>query len=46
LLTKGDELPVFAFTVRDGIDNFSVFDVSTACASVAGSFPRIPFRRT
>jgi len=30
LLTKGDELPVFAFTVRDGIDNFTVFDVSTA----------------
>ncbi len=30
LLTKGDELPVFAFSVRDGIDNFSVFDVSTA----------------
>ncbi|HUK96096.1 MAG TPA: glutamate decarboxylase [Gaiellaceae bacterium] len=30
LLTKGDELPVFAFTVKDGIDNFTVFDVSTA----------------
>jgi glutamate decarboxylase len=30
LLTKGDELPVFAFTVREGIDNFTVFDVSTA----------------
>jgi glutamate decarboxylase len=30
LLTKGDELPVFAFTVKDAIDNFTVFDVSTA----------------
>jgi len=30
LLTKGDELPVFAFTVKSGIDNFTVFDVSTA----------------
>jgi len=30
LLTKGDELPVFAFKVADGIDNFTVFDVSGA----------------
>jgi glutamate decarboxylase len=30
LLTKGDELPVFAFTVGEDIDNFTVFDVSTA----------------
>jgi glutamate decarboxylase len=30
LLTRGDELPVFAFRVADGIDNFSVFDVSNA----------------
>src|SRR5262249_9772302 len=30
LLTKGDELPVFAFTLEDGIDNFTVFDVSNA----------------
>jgi len=30
LLTHGDELPVFAFTLADGIDNFSVFDVSNA----------------
>jgi glutamate decarboxylase len=28
LLTDGSELPVFAFTVRDHIDTFSVFDVS------------------
>jgi glutamate decarboxylase len=30
LLTHGDELPVFAFTVRDDVENFSVFDVSNA----------------
>ena len=30
LLTKGDELPVFAFKVKDDVDNFSVFDVSNA----------------
>ena len=30
LLTRGDELPVFAFSLRDDIDNFSVFDVSRA----------------
>jgi glutamate decarboxylase len=30
LLTRGDELPVFAFTVAPEIDNFTVFDVSNA----------------
>lgn len=30
LLTRGDELPVFAFKLRDDVDNFSVFDVSNA----------------
>jgi glutamate decarboxylase len=30
LITRGDELPVFAFTLREEIDNFSVFDVSNA----------------
>jgi glutamate decarboxylase len=29
LLTDGSELPVFAFRLRDEIDNYSVFDVST-----------------
>jgi glutamate decarboxylase len=28
LLTRGDELPVFAFTLRDDVDNYTVFDVS------------------
>jgi glutamate decarboxylase len=30
LLTRGDELPVFAFTLADSVDNYSVFDVSAA----------------
>jgi glutamate decarboxylase len=30
LVTRGDELPVFAFALRSGIDNFTVFDVSNA----------------
>jgi glutamate decarboxylase len=30
LVTRGDELPVFAFTLADGVDNFTVFDVSNA----------------
>jgi glutamate decarboxylase len=28
LLTKGDELPVFAFTLNDDVTNYSVYDVS------------------
>jgi glutamate decarboxylase len=28
LLTKGDELPVFAFTVNEDVKNYTVFDVS------------------
>ena len=30
LLTRGDELPVFAFKLKDDVDNYSVFDVSNA----------------
>jgi glutamate decarboxylase len=30
LLTRGDELPVFAFAVSGDVDNFTVFDVSNA----------------
>jgi glutamate decarboxylase len=28
VLTRGDELPVFAFTLKDEISNYTVFDVS------------------
>jgi glutamate decarboxylase len=30
LLTRGDELPVFAFTLDEEVDNYTVFDVSNA----------------
>jgi glutamate decarboxylase len=30
LITRGDELPVFAFTLEDDVRNFTVFDVSAA----------------
>jgi glutamate decarboxylase len=30
LITRGDELPVFAFALKDDVDNYSVFDVSNA----------------
>jgi glutamate decarboxylase len=30
LITRGDELPVFAFTLKSSVDNFTVFDVSNA----------------
>ena len=30
LLTRGDELPVFAFKLKDDVRNFTVFDVSRA----------------
>jgi glutamate decarboxylase len=43
LLTKGDELPVFAFTVADGIDNFTVFDVSTAMRERGWQVPAYTF---
>ena len=32
LITKGDELPVFAFKLKDEITNYTVFDVSNALA--------------
>jgi glutamate decarboxylase len=28
LLSRGDELPVFAFTLKDEVKNYTVFDVS------------------
>lgn len=43
LLTKGDELPVFAFTLEDGIDNFTVFDVSNALRERGWLLPAYTF---
>ena len=42
LLTKGDELPVFAFTIADG-HPFSVFDVSTAMRTEGWLIPAYTF---
>ena len=30
LITRGDELPVFAFTLKKGVENYTVFDVSNS----------------
>ena len=43
LLTKGEELPVFAFTLRDDVKNFSVFDVSDAMRERGWQVPAYTF---
>jgi glutamate decarboxylase len=43
LLTKGDELPVFAFRLRDDVTNFSVFDVSDALRARGWQVPAYTF---
>jgi glutamate decarboxylase len=43
LLTRGDELPVFAFTLADDVDNFSVFDVSNAMRERGWQVPAYTF---
>ena len=43
LLTRGDELPVFAFTLKSAIDNFTVFDVSTALRERGWQVPAYTF---
>ena len=43
LLTKGDELPVFAFRMADGVDNFTVFDVSSALRERGWQVPAYTF---
>jgi len=43
LITKGDELPVFAFTLRNDIENFSVFDVSNALRERGWQVPAYTF---
>ena len=43
LLTKGDELAVFAFKVRDEVDNFTVFDVSNAMRERGWQVPAYSF---
>ena len=43
LLTRGDELPVFAFKVKDEIDNFTAFDVSNALRERGWQVPAYTF---
>jgi glutamate decarboxylase len=43
LLTRGDELPVFAFTLADDVDNFTVFDVSNAMRERGWQVPAYTF---
>ena len=43
LLTRGDELPVFAFKLRDGIENYTVFDVSNSLRSRGWQLPAYTF---
>jgi glutamate decarboxylase len=45
LITDGGELPVFAVRVRDGIDNFTVFDVSAALREHGWQVPAYTFPR-
>jgi glutamate decarboxylase len=43
LLTRGDELPVFAFKVKDEVKNFSAFDVSAALRERGWQVPAYTF---
>ncbi len=43
LLTRGDELPVFAFVVRREIENFTAFDVSAALRERGWQVPAYTF---
>jgi glutamate decarboxylase len=43
LLTRGDELPVFAFTLDDDVTNFSVFDVSAGLRERGWQVPAYTF---
>ena len=43
LLTHGDELPVFAFTLKPEVQNFSVFDVSNALRERGWQVPAYTF---
>ena len=43
LLTRGDELPVFAFKLRDDIRNYTVFDVSNGVRENGWLMPAYTF---
>ncbi len=43
LLTRGDELPVFAFALTRDVDNYTVFDVSNALRERGWQVPAYTF---
>src|SRR5438270_386050 len=43
LLTRGDALPVFAFKLADGIDHYTVFDLSNALRARGWQLPAYTF---
>ena len=43
LLTRGDELPVFAFTLKTDVENYTVFDVSNALRERGWQVPAYTF---
>jgi glutamate decarboxylase len=43
LITRGDALPVFAFTLKGGIENYTVFDVSNALRERGWQVPAYTF---
>jgi glutamate decarboxylase len=43
LITRGDELPVFAFKLKDEIENYTVFDVSNAVRASGWQLPAYTF---
>jgi glutamate decarboxylase len=43
LITRGDELPVFAFKLKPEIDNYTVFDVSNAIRERGWQLPAYTF---
>jgi glutamate decarboxylase len=43
LITRGDELPVFAFKLKDDVENFTVFDVSNALRERGWQVPAYTF---
>jgi len=43
LLTRGDELPVFAFTLKPDVDSYTVFDVSNALRERGWQVPAYTF---
>jgi glutamate decarboxylase len=43
LITRGDQLPVFAFALEEGVGNFTVFDVSIAVREGGWQLPAYTF---